>query len=173
MRGTGRRPSLPASTLTSLRCPYVSSPEGLTASCVFLTKPAHPPRSSITQKAARLSLRWELLKRKCSPRGGSIFLSVILLGEGGRPFAPEPRGTSPVGSPRQGSGLGFVSPLVSPARKLAPTHPSLFSPFGRETVPAQSSTGILTQHPRLFPRGLRAATGALWNHDENATHPSY
>jgi hypothetical protein len=53
--------------------------------------------------------------------------------------------------PRQGSVLGFVSPLVSPARKLAPTQPSLFSRFAQETVSAQASTGFLTQAPRLFP----------------------
>ncbi|MEW5902158.1 MAG: hypothetical protein AB1715_11905, partial [Acidobacteriota bacterium] len=47
-------------------------------------------------------------------------------------------------------------------QQLTPTHPSLFSPFGRETVPAQSSTGFLAQHPRLFPLGFgRAGTNAL------------
>jgi hypothetical protein len=50
---------------------------------------------------------------------------------------------------KKGSGMGFVSPLVSPARKLAPHPPSLFSPFSRETVPAQSSTGFLTHALRL------------------------
>src|SRR4030042_1955564 len=45
---------------------------------------------------------------------------------------------------------GFVSPLVSPARKLAPHPPSLFSPSSRETVPAQSSTDFLTHTLRLY-----------------------
>jgi hypothetical protein len=47
-------------------------------------------------------------------------------------------------------GMGFVSPLVSPARKLAPHPPSLFSPFSLETVPAQSSTDFLTHTLRLI-----------------------
>jgi hypothetical protein len=46
--------------------------------------------------------------------------------------------------------MGFVSPLVSPARKLTPHPPSLFSPFSRETVPAQSSTDFLTHTLRLY-----------------------
>ena len=46
--------------------------------------------------------------------------------------------------------MGFVSPLVSPARKLASHPPSLFSPFSRETVPAQSSTDFLTHTLRLY-----------------------
>src|SRR4030042_4290162 len=45
--------------------------------------------------------------------------------------------------------MGFVSPLVSPARKLAPHPPSLFSPYSRETMPAQSSTDFLTHTLRL------------------------
>src|SRR4030043_2139551 len=62
-------------------------------------------------------------------------------------------------------GYGFVSPLVSPARKLAPHPPSLFSPFSRETVPAQSSTDFLTHTLRLWqkkgavPAALRRAFG--------------
>ena len=50
---------------------------------------------------------------------------------------------------RKAQGMGFVSPLVSPARKLTPHPPSLFSPFSRETVPAQSSTDFLTHTLRL------------------------
>jgi hypothetical protein len=46
--------------------------------------------------------------------------------------------------------MGFVSPLVSPARKLASHPPSLFSPYSRETVPAQSSTDFLTHTLRLY-----------------------
>jgi len=61
--------------------------------------------------------------------------------------------------PRPGSGLGFRSTLVSPARKLAPTQPSLFSHFPRETVPAQASTCFLTQTPRLFPLASNARVG--------------
>src|SRR4030043_1182067 len=62
-------------------------------------------------------------------------------------------------------GFRFVSPLVSPARKLAPHPPSLFSPFSRETVPAQSSTDFLTHTLRLWqkkgavPAALRRAFG--------------
>src|SRR5512136_1330217 len=71
------------------------------------------------------------------------------------PSPRTPREPVPSVPPPSRLGFGFVSPLVSPARKLASTHPSLFSPFGRETMPAQSSTGFLAQHPRLFPRGLQ------------------
>jgi hypothetical protein len=46
-------------------------------------------------------------------------------------------------------GHGIVSPFVSPARKLTPTPPSLFSPLGRETLPAQSSTDFLIHARRL------------------------
>jgi hypothetical protein len=52
--------------------------------------------------------------------------------------------------------MGFVSPLVSPARKLAPHPPSLFSPFSRETVPAQSSTDFLTHTLRLYYKNAAA-----------------
>jgi hypothetical protein len=48
--------------------------------------------------------------------------------------------------------MGFVSPLVSPARKLASHPPSLFSPFSRETLPPQSSTDFLTHTLRLYRR---------------------
>jgi hypothetical protein len=41
------------------------------------------------------------------------------------------------------------------------TRPSLFSPFSRETVPAQASTDFLIQHHRLFPRGPSSPTGAF------------
>ncbi len=61
--------------------------------------------------------------------------------------------------PRPGSGLGFRSPLVSPASKLAPTQPSLFSRLARETVPAQASTGFLTPAPRLSPMASSARVG--------------
>src|SRR5512136_763339 len=71
------------------------------------------------------------------------------------PSPRTPREPVPSVPPPSRLGFGFVSPLVSPARKLASTHPSLFSPFGRETVPAQSSTGFLAQHPRLFPQRLQ------------------
>ena len=56
--------------------------------------------------------------------------------------------------------MGFVSPLVSPARKLAPHPPSLFSPSSRETKPAQSSTDFLTHTLRLYHKKL----GALEKH---------
>jgi len=61
--------------------------------------------------------------------------------------------------------MGFVSPLGSPARNLAPHPPSLFSPFSRETVPAQSSTDFLThtlrpgQQERPVPARLRLFFG--------------
>ena len=57
-------------------------------------------------------------------------------------------------SRRKGLGMGFVSPLVSPARKLAPHPPSLFSPFSRETMPAQSSTDFLTHTLRHYHNKL-------------------
>ena len=52
---------------------------------------------------------------------------------------------------------------LSPTLKLAPTQPSLFSRFVRETVPAQASTGFLAQAPRLFsqfPSGLSCLSSA-------------
>ena len=52
-------------------------------------------------------------------RGEGISITLIALGAGYRPYPPRPGGTSPVGSPHRGSGIGFVSPLASLARKLA------------------------------------------------------
>jgi hypothetical protein len=59
-------------------------------------------------------------------------------------FVLRPKGPSPLEPP--------LLCLRKSANSLR-TRPSLFSPFSRETVPAQASTDFLIQHPRLFPRG--------------------
>gem|GEM_PF-4301762 len=83
-------------------------------------------------------------------------IEVISSGRDGAVPCPRTPGNQSRRFPPSRLRFGFVRPLVSPTRKLASTHPSLFSLFGRETVPAQSSTGFLAQYPRLFPRGLQA-----------------
>ncbi len=74
-------------------------------------------------------------------------------GAASRPYPPSPGEPVPSVHPVEAPVLDSSARSFSQRGNSLRTRPSLFSPFRRETMPAQASTDFLIQHPRLFPRG--------------------